>query len=160
MVKSIQYSRQSTVHRGVRINYIYNVDVNNQIPRMQRVGPPKGYVMDKGDIRFFPIPDKAYPIEVTVSTTDLVWANDDSSRSAIEDINDSIIASKDFCELVVLRACAFTMARCQNPLSEFYDNLYKERRRTFIERDSHSFEKPKLYDPKAGHYDPYDGLLD
>ena len=160
MVKSIQFGDKDRKFKGKRINYLYNVDVNNQIYPMEKVGPPRGYCIDKGDIRFFPIPDKSYPILVNVSTTNLVWANDDSSRSTIEDIKDSIIASKDFCELVVLRACAFTMARCQNPMSEFYNNLYNERRKTFIERDSNSFEKPHLYNPRAGHYDPYNGLLD
>ncbi|MBQ2350085.1 MAG: hypothetical protein II393_02295 [Cytophagales bacterium] len=161
MVKNIQYSRDASSQlRGVRIPFLYNVDVTNQIPRMDTKGYPKGYCIDKGDIRLFPIPDKVYPIEVTVSTTDLVWANDDSSRNSIEDIKDSLMASKDFCELVVLRACAFTMARCQNPLSEFYNNLYEQRRKMFIERDSRSFEKPHLYNPIKGHYNPRKGLID
>lgn len=160
MVKNIQYTRRNQSQLvGKFIKFNRALDTSGQILRQEKFAYPTSYVIDRGDVRFFPTPDKQYEIEVTVSTTNLVWGNDDSSKGEITSITDSIMASKAFCDLVVLRACAFTMARCNNPLSEFYGNLYKERLRTFVERDSNSFEKPHLRNPRAGHYDPRRGLL-
>lgn len=163
MVKSIQYTGNNVnTLVGKFIRYDMRKDITNQIykPSEVRIAPPMTYVIDKGNIRLYPIPDKAYEIRVTVSTTNLVWANDDTSKGEITDVTDAIMASKDFCDLVVLRACAFLMGRCQNPMAEFYNNLYTQRLKTFIERDGNSFEKPHLYNPIKGHYSPRRGLID
>lgn len=161
MVKSIQYTANNGALKGRFIPFNQAVDMAGQIMAgPDRLCAPSSYVIDRGDIRLFPIPDKPYELEVTVSTTNLVWANNDSSKGNITDINDSIMASKEFCDLVVLRACSFVMARCNNPLSDYYNGLYDKRLKTFIERDSRSFEEPKLYNPRKGHYSPRRGLLD
>ena len=161
MVKSIQYTANNSGNvKGKRVAFDYFLDVPNQVVPYPQTGTPIKYVMDKGQIRVYPIPDKPYNLEVTVSTTDLVWANDDSSRNTIENIKDSVMASKEFCEVVILKACAFLMGRCNNPLAEFYNNLAKDRIKTFVERDGTSFEQPHLYNPIKGHYNPRRGLLD
>lgn len=161
MVKSIQFTQRNDSRLiGKYILFDKRLDQPGQILKCTKIGYPMTYTIDKGDIRLLPTPDKAYELEVTVSTNNLVWANDDTSRGEIVSVRDSILASKDFCDLVVLRACAFVMARCNNPLSDFYGNLYQERLRTFVERDSKSFEQPSLYNPIKGHYNPRRGLLD
>lgn len=158
MVKSIQYMQGQGILSGRPIIYNYYIDEPGAITREEKVGPPISYVVDQGEIRLFPVPDKAYEIRVTTSTTDLVWANDDSSRSLIEDIKDSVIANEDFCEIVILRACSYVLLRCNNPIAQFYTKLADDRLKTFIERDSNSFEKPHLYNPIKGHYNAYNGL--
>lgn len=162
MVKYLQYTQdQRNLHvKGRRIPFNFGIDNPGMITRTNRYGIPTTYIIDRGDIRFFPIPDRELVVQVVSSTTDLVWANDDSSRNSIEDIRDSVMASKAFCDLVILKACALTMARCQNQMAQFYNNLYQQRLRTFIERDSRSFEQPHLYNPRKGHYEPRRGLLD
>jgi hypothetical protein len=161
MVKSIQYSDREADKRLVGKYVVYNefIDEGNQVLHKEHIGYPMSYVINKGRIRLFPTPDKPYVLKVNVSTTNLVWANDDSSRGTIESITDSLMASKEFCELVVLRACSFVMARCQNQLAEFYNKLYEQRKSSFVERDSSSFEQPHLYRPQKGHYNPRRGLL-
>lgn len=160
MVKSIQYLQGQDKLSGKYIPFNFAIDEAGVILPKTKYGAPMSYVVDRGDVRFFPTPNKSYQIRITTSTTDLVWANDDSSRNSIEDIKDSLMASKEFCELVVLKACSYVLARCNNNVAEFYSNLYRERVKTFIERDSHSFEQPHLYNPRKGHYEPRRGLLD
>lgn len=160
MVKSIQFTEKNDYRLvGRFIKYDRILDQPGQILPQEKIGVPLTYTIDRGDIRFLPNPDKNYEVEVTVSTTNLVWANDDTSKGEITDVLDAIMASKAFCDLVTLRACAFIMARCQNALADFYNNLYTQRLSNFIERDSHSFEQPKLYNPRKGHYNPRRGLL-
>lgn len=160
MVKSIQYLQGQGKLSGKYIVYNRIVDEPGVITPVNKYGPPLSYVVDKGEIRFFPIPDKAYTIRLTSSTTDLVWANDDSSRNSIEDVNDSILANKEFCEIIILRACSYVLMRCNNPVAQFYSKLADDRLKTFLERDSNSFEEPHLYNPRKGHYNPRRGLLD
>lgn len=160
MVKSIQYLQGQNKLSGKYIPFNFAVDEPGIILPKTKYGAPMSYVVDRGDVRFFPTPDKSYQIRITTSTTDLVWANDDSSRNSIEDIKDSLMASNEFCELVILKACSYVLARCNNIVAEFYSKLYSERVKTFIERDSHSFEQPHLYNPRKGHYEPRRGLLD
>lgn len=160
MVKSIQYTQNNDSRlRGKYIPFNYYNSDPGQIPRLEKQHYPITYVIDKGEIRLLPVPDKEYEIKVTSSTTNIVWANDDSSKSSITSVKDAIMASKFFCDLVVLRACAFILARCQNANAQFYDELYKDRLANFIERDSQSLERPHLYNPIKGHYNPRRGLL-
>lgn len=160
MVKSIQYLQRQGRLSARYIPFNIYIDNPGVITPVNKSGPPLSYVIDKGEIRFFPIPDKAYKIQVTSSTTDLVWANDDSSRNSIEDIKDSVLASKEFCEIIILRACAYVLGRCNNQNAQFYSKLADDRLRMFLERDSNSFENPHLYNPIRGHYNPQSGLLD
>lgn len=162
MVKSVQYT-QNSINGKMKAKYIpfnFAVDEPGVILPKDRAGYPTSYVIDRGDIRFFPIPNANYEIQVVSSTTDLVWANDDSSRNSIEDVKDSLMASKEFCEIVILRACSYTLLRCNNNNAEFYSKLAQDRLKNFIERDSRSLEQPHLYNPRKGHYSPRRGLLD
>ena len=160
MVKSIQYMQGQGKLSGLYIPYNYKVIEPGVILPKDKLGCPRCYVIDNGDVRFFPTPDRPYKIRIVLSTTDLVWANDDTSRNSIEDIKDTVMASKEFCEIVILRACAYTLGRCNNQVSQFYSQLASDRLKKFIERDSNSLERPRLYDPIQGHYNPRRGLLD
>lgn len=168
MVKSIQLTGRIDDElspfdgrlKGRFVMYNNRVDNPGQILKQEGLGYPVSYVIDRGDIRVFPVPDKPYELEVTVSTEDIVWENDNSSKGYISDVKDAVMASSNFCDLVVLKACAFVMARCQNPLSQFYEGLYTKRLNTFVERDSNSSEKYRLYNPRKGHYNPRKGLID
>ena len=159
MVKSIQYEQNQGMLSGKIIQFDYTLDNPGIILPVDKVGPPLTYVVDKGEVRFFPTPDKEYKIRITTSTTDLVWANDDSSRNSIEDIRDSVMSSKDFCDIIILRACAYVLGRCNNTTAQFYSKLADDRLKKFLERDSNSLERPRLYNPVKGHYDSRDGLL-
>lgn len=159
MVKAVQYLKDQGMLSGKPIPFNYYVDNPGTILPVDKLGPPLSYVVDRGEIRFFPTPDKAYKIRITTSTTDLVWANDDSSRNSIEDIRDSVMASKEFCEIVILRTCAYVLGRCMNPNAQFYSKLADDRLKKFLERDSNSLEKPLLYNPIQGHYNYRSGLL-
>lgn len=160
MVKSIQFLEGQGRLSGMYIPFNYHIDEPGVILKKELFGPPKSYVIDKGEIRFFPTPDKSYTIRVTTSTKDLVWTNDDSSRNSIEDVKDSLLASKEFCEIVVLKATSYALLRCNNQIADFYNKLATDRLKNFLERDSHSLEQPHLYRPQKGHYNPRRGLLD
>lgn len=123
-------------------------------------GKPLSYVIQKGYMRLLPVPDKEYTIKLALSTTDLVIADNDIARDSIEHINDSVLASSKFCELVVLRASALLFARCKNANAEIYEGLYEDRRRTFIEKDYGSSEMRRGFNRNGGHYDSRRGLLD
>lgn len=159
MVKRIQYLQGQDKLSGKYIRFNYGNDDPGFIPPANKYGYPTTYVVDRGNIRFLPIPDKAYAVKVTTSTTNLVWANDDTSRNSIIDVKDSIMASKDFCDIIVLKACAYVLGRCNNKNAEFYNTLASQRLGTFLERDSNSLEKPSLYNPVQGHYNSRQGLL-
>lgn len=159
MVKSIQYEQNQGKLSGKIIPFNYYIDNPGMIMPVDKVGPPLSYVVDKGEVRFFPTPDQEYKIRITTSTTDLVWANDDSSRNSIEDIRDSVMSSKDFCDIIILRACAYVLGRCLNQNAQFYSKLADDRLKKFLERDSNSLEKPRFNNPVRGHYSPRSGLL-
>jgi len=125
-----------------------------------KTGKPRSYVIKNGYLKLLPCPDKEYILKVCVSTTDLVMADNDASRSSIAHINDSVVASIRFCDLVILKAAALTFARCQNPNVEVYANLYQDRLRTFLEHDLGSLEAQRGYGHNAGHYNTRHGLID
>ena len=125
-----------------------------------KTGRPKTYVIKNGYLKLLPTPDKEYTLKITVSTTNLVMSDDDSSKIGITHINDSIVASMRFCDLVILKAAALTFARCQNPNMSIYANLYEDRLRTFLEHDLGSLEAQRGYGRNAGHYNTSFGLID
>lgn len=120
---------------------------------------PEFYTIQKGYLRVFPTPDREYKMQVTVSTTDLVWANDDSSRNTIEDINDALMADNRFCKLVVMRAATIIFARAQNAMAQVYQDLYSDELRDYLEHDLKTFEANRFFDRSAGHFNPERGLL-
>lgn len=139
-------------------NIPYNDSINPNTDN-DYIGCPQSYVIKNGYLKLIPTPDKEYTIKVTVSTTDLVLADDDSSRQSITHINDSIAASDKFCDLVLLRAAELTAARCNNPISTIYGDLYESRVRSFIEHDYGSLEAERGYGSRAGNYDSSRGLI-
>lgn len=127
---------------------------------LKRTGEPQNYVIDGGYLRLLPMPDdKKYTLKVTVSTTDLVVANNDVVRTGIEDIDDSVLGNNRFGDLVVLKTAELIFARCRNANSQIYGQLYEARRRTFRENDRGTMESQRLYDRRSGHYNPERGLL-
>lgn len=160
IIKNIQVIEPGRV---TRLTYMDNVTPNyniaeDKIERNKR--KPEHYVIDKGYLRLYPIPDKEYELKVTVSTSDLVWANDDSSRSTIENINDTVMADDKFCNLIVMRAAVIIFARANNALTRVYQELYTDELRDYLEHDLKTFESNRFFDRRAGHFNPERGLLD
>lgn len=147
--------------RVTKLEYMDNVNPNF-IPKGSEAvrKKPEGYVIEKGYLRVFPIPDKEYTLKVTVSTTDLVWANDDSSRRTIDSIYDTVMADDRFCNLVVMRAAVIALTRAQNALAQVYAELARDEMNDYLERDLKTFEANRFFDRSAGHYNPRRGLLD
>lgn len=138
---------------------VYNDFVNKDNEILCKSGTPRSYVIKNGYLKLLPTPDKAYTLRVCVSTTNLVMADDDVAKIGITHINDSVVASMRFCDLVILKAAALTFARCQNPNVELYSRLYEDRLRTFLEHDIGSMEAQRGYGREAGHYDNMRGLI-
>lgn len=125
----------------------------------QQPKKPEGYVIKKGQMRLVPVPDDEYEIKLTLSSTNLVWSNDDVSKVSITDIEDKILASNEFCNIVLLRAAAILFSRCQNANAQIYNQIVQQRMQTLLERDNGSTEADKVWHRRAGHYDPERGLL-
>lgn len=126
----------------------------------EEFGRPESYVIKNGYLRLLPTPDAEYTIKICVSTTDLVMSDDDTSRTSVTHINDSIMASDRFCDLVVLKAAGLTFARLQNATAEIYAGLYEARLKTFLEHDIGTIEAQRGHIRGGGHYDSRFGLID
>ena len=124
-----------------------------------RKGQPVSYVIKNGYIRLFPFPDKEYKLIVTLSSKDLVLADDDTYRTSVKHINDSIIGSKEFETCVKLRTIALIYIKCNNQLSNIYSQLANERLKSYIENDYGSSQATRINNPSAGHYNTRRGLL-
>lgn len=127
--------------------------------KLKNTGEPRSYVIDGGYLRLLPMPDKEYTVRLTMSTTDLVMANNDEARNSIESVDDYILGNKYFADLVVLKAAALIFARCQNANGQIYSTLYQDRRKTFVEQDSGTMQAQRQWIKPAGHYNPKKGLL-
>lgn len=130
-----------------------------EVKEVKRTGKPDGYIIEGGYMRLIPCPDKAYTVKLTLSTTDLVAADNDVQRETIESVNDRLLVDDRFCNLVILMAATLIFTRCQNNNAQLYASLLEERVKTFIERDFGSTQANRLYDRKQGHYNPKRGLL-
>ncbi len=133
--------------------------LTGDIEELKDLGKPEGYIIESGYMRLIPCPDKEYTVKLTLSTTDLVMADNDAYRETIESVEDRILADDRFCNLVVLMAAALIFTRCQNANAQLYMSLLEERIATYIERDFGSLEANRLYDRRQGHYNPERGLL-
>ena len=111
IIKNIQLIKDDG--RAIQIRYDDCANPNDVTD--EKVGEPRRYVIKNGYLKLLPTPDKAYTIKVCVSTTDLVMADDDTSRTYIRNINDSIMANDRFCNLVIVKAAELIFARLQNP---------------------------------------------
>lgn len=156
IIKNIQLVRDN----GQAIQIRYDDCVNPNDVTDEKVGEPRRYVIKNGYLKLLPTPDKAYTIKVCVSTTDLVMADDDTSRTYIRSINDSIMANDRFCNLVVVKAAELIFARLQNPNVQIFSRLYEDNLKTFLEHDLKSLEAQRGFIRRAGHYNPERGLLD
>lgn len=156
IIKNIQLVKDN----GQAIQIRYDDCVNPNDVTDEKVGEPRRYVIKNGYLKLLPTPDKAYTIKVCVSTTDLVMADDDTSRTYIRSINDSIMANDRFCNLVVVKAAELIFARLQNPNVQIFSRLYEDNLKTFLEHDLKSLEAQRGFIRRAGHYSPERGLLD
>ena len=141
-----------------RLNFLYDFDKDTQDANVH-TGKPNGYTMLKGQLRLVPIPDDDYEIKLTLSTTNLVWSNNDVSKIGVTSIEDKVMASDEFCNVVVLRAAALIFSRCQNANTSIYNQICQQRMQTMLERDNGTIEDNKVWDRRAGHYNPERGLL-
>lgn len=159
IIKNIQIVDGNNV-TPVRYNDIINPNeiVDSELDEKKR-DKPRSYVIKNGYLKLLPTPDKAYKVKVCVSTTDLVAADDDSSRTTIEDINDSVLAGDRFCNLVITKAALLLFARLQNNNAQIYSQLYEQNLKTFLEHDLKTVEAQRGYTRGAGHYNPETGLL-
>lgn len=157
IIKSVQLKDNKT-GKYKRLNFLYDFDKDTQDVNMTN-GKPDGYTMLKGQLRLVPIPDDEYEIKLTLSTTNLVWSNEDVSKISVTDIEDKIIASQEFCNIVLLRAAALIFTRCQNTNASIYNQICQQRMQTMLERDNGTIEDNKVWDRRAGHYNPERGLL-
>lgn len=157
IIKNIQLVKDN----GHTIQIRYDDCINpNNVSDEKQAGEPRRYVIKNGYLKLLPTPDKAYTIKVCVSTTDLVMADDDTSRTYIQSINDSIIANERFCNLVVTKAAELIFARLQNPNVQIFSRLYTDNLKTFLEHDLKTMEAQRGFIRRAGHYNPERGLLD
>lgn len=157
MVKNLQI-KDDVSGRYIRLPYLDNFNKDEEDANVQ-VDKPKGYVIKKGYLRLVPIPDKEYELKVTLSTNNLVWANNDVSKISITNIDDAVMASEEFCNIVVLKAATIVFMRCQNANAKIYAEIGNNRLRNLIERDAGSIEASRVWDRSAGHYNPDKGLL-
>lgn len=127
--------------------------------RAKHTGKPKGFVIRKGYLRLYPIPDAEYTIKLVLSTTDLVSANDDVYKTGVDDINDTIMADNKFCDLVILRASILLLARANNAAAEVLNSIYHDRLMNYLEHDLKTTQANRFFDRSAGHFDSNRGLL-
>lgn len=156
IIKNIQLVKDN----GHTIQIRYDDCVNPNNVSDEKAGEPRRYVIKNGYLKLLPTPDKAYTIKVCVSTTDLVMADDDTSRTYIQSINDSILANERFCNLVITKAAELIFARLQNPNVQIFSRLYTDNLKTFLEHDLKTMEAQRGFIRRAGHYNPERGLLD
>lgn len=149
-------------------NRIHNIPYNNHFDKNNYLdekdernqGEPVSYVIEKGYLRLLPVPNAVYKIRVTMSTTDLVWKNNDTSSTIIDNVRDTVMADTKFCNLVILNAAVLVFARCRNQNAEIYANLFKESFDRYIEEDYGSIQAIRGFGGgRAGHYESDGGLL-
>lgn len=148
-----EYNNARRVQYGDNINHLATTDPN------EKKEMPRYYTIHKGYMKLYPIPDKAYKIKVVLSSDDVVLADDDTYKKQVDDINDVIIGSQDFFNVIKLRAAALIFIRCNNSLSQVYSNLAQSALKNYIEKDYGSNEAQRGWTRRAGHYDPRRGLL-
>ncbi len=159
IVKSAQLIDKNKTYNLPYLNNFNQDTFLTDEERNKNTKKPEGFVIRKGYLRLFPIPDKEYTLKVVVSTTNLVWANNDVARDTIEDIEDAVMADAKFCELVILRAATLLLARANNKAAEVINGVYKERFDNYLEHDLKTTQGNRFFDRSAGHFDINKGLL-
>lgn len=157
LIKNIQM-KDKVSGRYIKLPYLDKFDKDTQDENVEQ-STPKGYVIKKGYLRLVPIPDDDYEIKLTLSTNNLVWSDNDVSKIGISSIDDAVMASEEFCNVVVLRAATLVFLRCQNANAQIYNELTQARMRNMLERDTGTMESFRVWDRNAGHYNSDKGLL-
>lgn len=157
LVKNLQM-KDPVTNKYIRLPYIENFNKDVEDANIE-IGKPRGYVIKKGYLRLIPIPDKEYEIKATLSSQHLVWSDNDVSKIGITSINDAVMASEEFCNIVVLKAAVIVFMRCQNANAQIFSEICKKRMQKMISRDSGTMESFRVWDRNAGHYDVEKGLL-
>lgn len=158
--KTLKYNQLLNTYDEIEHEVLETDPETNEPTKVSNTGIPSEYVIRGGYLKLLPMPDKEYTIKLTLSTTDLVSTNNDEFRDRIESMEDSILASNRFCDLVLLKACVLTFTRLQNPNAQYYNQLLDDRMKTFLEHDIGTTELMRGYDRQAGHYNYRKGLLD
>lgn len=158
--KTLKYNQLLNTYDEIEHEVLETDPETNEPTKVSNTGIPSEYVIRGGYLKLLPMPDKEYTIKLTLSTTDLVSTNNDEFRDRIESIEDSILASNRFCDLVLLKACVLTFIRLQNSNAQYYNQLLDDRMKTFLEHDIGTTELMRGYDRQAGHYNYRKGLLD
>lgn len=143
-----------------RINYDDRADIMKTQDPKTHSGLPRAYVMNGGYIKLLPVPDKAYKIKAILSSSHLVLSDDDTYKTSITSIDDSIIGTADFEVCLKLRTIALILMRCMSPQAQVYAQLAMERIKSYIEKDIGSVEGDRGMRRSAGHYNVRRGLLD
>lgn len=159
LIKKVQLVSKG---RTYDLPYLEGFDKDTYMTEEERTthtGQPKGFVIRKGYLRLFPIPDIEYTLKVVVSTTDLVSANDDAYKTEVDDVNDTIMADNKFCELVALKAATLILARANNAGAQVLNDLYIKRLNNYLEHDLKTTQANRFFDRSAGHFRIDKGLL-
>lgn len=122
-------------------------------------GEPNRYCISGGYLRLFPVPDKEYTLDLTLSTTRLIWSDNDASKPLITSIDDYVLVDDEVAVILVLRAAALVFARCRNSNSQIYQDLCTRRLQTIIERDYGSIQADRFLPRSGGNYNARRGLL-
>lgn len=146
--------------RWQRIPYNNEIDYYSERHNQQKPDFPQTYVIKSGYLKFYPAPDKAYKVKITLSTTDIILADNDTSKNYVDSVNDSIVCDADFARAVTLRATALVFARANNANAAYYTELSDNCIRHYIEKDYKTLEAERFFRRRAGHYSPYEGFLD
>lgn len=158
--KTLKYNQLINPYDEIEHKVLKTDPGTEEVLKMSNTGIPEEYIIQNGYLKLLPMPDDEYTIKLTLSTTDLVSTNNDEFRDRIESVNDSILASNRFCDLVLLKACVLVFTRLQNPNAQYYAQLLDGRMKTFLEHDIGTTELMRGYDRQAGHYNYRKGLLD
>lgn len=158
IIKNLQFIKTKKEIKQIPYNDRFNKSAILE-DKPSNYGEPESYCISAGYLKLLPTPDSEYTLKVTVSTTDLVLADDDTSYSDITSINDSVLGSARFCDLVILKTAVLIFTRCQNANAAIYSTLYQDRLKTFIEHDNGTMQAQRGWIHKAGHYNPDKGLL-
>lgn len=144
---------------ATRLRYFDDIDPMRTLDSSAQNGKPLGYCIHDGYMRLVPTPDKEYQVKMEISTNDLVMADNDVYRTNVEHINDSIIGSQEFADVIFLRTCALILLRANSPTAKLYTELQDARIHTMIEKDFASNENRRMDSGWTGHYNPNRGLL-
>lgn len=146
-------------HRVTRLPFGDNTEFHRTKEPHEPEGKPRYYVISNNYLRLFPTPDKEYTIKLVMSSDDIILSADDSYTHIVSDIDDRIIGSKNFEEVVKLKTAALILARCNNPSAQLYNQLATEKLQNYVEETRGTTQGARFRDLRNGNYNPRRGLL-